>query len=236
MHASVACRLAPRVAVALRSAPRSSPTSLPRGFAPPSPTTTTTMSASSRSIRPRRYIDVGANLTDGMFRGEYHGKTYEPDLDVVLRRAWDVGVEKVMVTAGTLPEARDAIDLADNSTGAIQTVSTPKTPNDDRARGVCSRRSGCIRRDATSSRRPATATCTSNPSSRSRSRARGRAGWWPGWRVQAGLRQAAVLRRGFAAQMVRGAVRNTRAGSAHVPACACRGGLHGDRPAQPRRV
>ena len=49
-----------------------------------------------------------------MFRGEYHGKTYhEPDLDVVLRRAWDVGVEKVMVTAGTLPEAREAIDLAD---------------------------------------------------------------------------------------------------------------------------
>ena len=72
------------------------------------------MSASSHPSRPRRYIDVGANLTDGMFRGEYHGKTYhEPDLDVVLRRAWDVGVEKVMVTAGTLPEARDAIDLAD---------------------------------------------------------------------------------------------------------------------------
>ena len=73
------------------------------------------MSASSNPpSRPRRYIDVGANLTDGMFRGEYHGKTHhEPDLDVVLRRAWDVGVEKVMVTAGTLPEAREAIDLAD---------------------------------------------------------------------------------------------------------------------------
>ena len=72
-------------------------------------------SASASSAPPRRrFIDIGANLTDGMFRGEYHGKTYhEPDLDVVLRRAWDVGVEKVMVTAGTLREAREAIDLAD---------------------------------------------------------------------------------------------------------------------------
>jgi TatD DNase family protein len=64
--------------------------------------------------RRRSYIDVGANLTDGMFRGEYHGKTYhDPDLDVVLRRGWDAGVEKVMVTAGTLSEAREALELAE---------------------------------------------------------------------------------------------------------------------------
>ena len=73
-------------------------------------------SASASSAPPRRrFIDIGANLTDGMFRGEYHGKTYhDPDLDVVLRRGWDVGVEKIIVTAGTLSEARDAIRLAND--------------------------------------------------------------------------------------------------------------------------
>mmetsp|Transcript_12710 Transcript_12710/g.53759 ORF Transcript_12710/g.53759 Transcript_12710/m.53759 type:complete len:386 (+) Transcript_12710:7231-8388(+) len=73
-----------------------------------------------------------------------------------------------------------------------------------------------------------------------RARGRGRKGGQGGggWRVRAGLRQAPVLRRVDAAQMVRGTVRDhPRRGSAHVPAHARRrGGLHGDRPAQPRRV
>ena len=37
---------------------------------------------------PRRYVDIGANLTDGMFRGEYHGKkVHREDLARVLLRA-----------------------------------------------------------------------------------------------------------------------------------------------------
>eukprot|EP00892_Ulva_mutabilis_P006224 jgi/Ulvmu1/3974/UM182_0002.1 len=63
--------------------------------------------------RKLRYIDIGANLLDTMYQGEYHGKQHhEPDLDAVLQRAWDAGVAKIVITAGTLTEARAALHLA----------------------------------------------------------------------------------------------------------------------------
>ena len=59
-----------------------------------------------------KYIDIGANLLDGMYRGEYHGKSYHPDdLAQVLERSWDVGMDKILVTAGTLQEAQRALAL-----------------------------------------------------------------------------------------------------------------------------
>ena len=59
------------------------------------------------------YVDVGANLTDGMFRGVYRGKrAHEDDLGAVLRRAREAGVSDIIVTAGTLEEAREAVALA----------------------------------------------------------------------------------------------------------------------------
>ena len=69
--------------------------------------------ASATDATPR-FIDIGANLTDGMFQGSYHGKQYhEPDLAQVLQRGWDAGVERVMITAGMLPEAKEALELAE---------------------------------------------------------------------------------------------------------------------------
>ena len=51
--------------------------------------------------RMPRYIDIGANMTDAMFRGVYREKQkHEDDLDAVLERGWNVGLDKVMVTAG----------------------------------------------------------------------------------------------------------------------------------------
>jgi TatD DNase family protein len=80
-------------------------------------------------------VDIGANLTDGMFRGEYHGKKYHrEDLARVLTRARDAGVETVLVTAGTLEEAEEAVRLAethdpraagDMSVAASMTASAP---------------------------------------------------------------------------------------------------------------
>ena len=115
MRVSLACRLATRVHNALRVGLTSTPSSSHPRWPKPARITTATMSGGDAPTKRRRsYIDVGANLTDGMFRGEYHGKTYhDPDLDVVLRRGWDAGVEKVMVTAGTLSEAREALELAE---------------------------------------------------------------------------------------------------------------------------
>ena len=57
--------------------------------------------------------DIGANLIDPMFSGHYNDKDYHPpDLDAVLHRAFAAGVEKLIVTAGSLAEARAALALA----------------------------------------------------------------------------------------------------------------------------
>ena len=43
--------------------------------------------------------DIGANLTDGMFKGSYNGKVqHPPDLDAVLQRAWAAGTEARTLT------------------------------------------------------------------------------------------------------------------------------------------
>ena len=59
-----------------------------------------------------RYIDIGANLLDDMFQGEYRGKkAHPPDLDDVLERAAAAGVERIIVTAGSLEESKAALEL-----------------------------------------------------------------------------------------------------------------------------
>ena len=60
-----------------------------------------------------RYVDVGINLGDPVFRGQYHGKeTHENDLESVVQRALDVGCTKLMVTGSDLKESHRAIELA----------------------------------------------------------------------------------------------------------------------------
>lgn len=59
------------------------------------------------------FIDIGANLTDAMYAGMYNGsKKHESDLGDVLQRSWDTGLEKVIITGGSLSESREAIKLA----------------------------------------------------------------------------------------------------------------------------
>jgi TatD DNase family protein len=49
--------------------------------------------------------DIGVNLTDPVFRGIYHGKTWhECDISSVFKRARRVGVEAMLLTSGTLEE------------------------------------------------------------------------------------------------------------------------------------
>ena len=63
-------------------------------------------------------VDVGANLTDGMFDGVYRGKrAHESDRSSVLRRAKEAGVRSIVVTAGSLEEARLASAMAVESAG-----------------------------------------------------------------------------------------------------------------------
>ncbi|CEL02636.1 Putative Hydrolase [Aspergillus calidoustus] len=60
-----------------------------------------------------RYVDIGINLSDPVFKGNYHGKqVHENDLDDIIQRARDVGCQKFMVTGSDLGESKHAIDIA----------------------------------------------------------------------------------------------------------------------------
>lgn len=75
-----------------------------------------------------RYIDIGANLLDPMFQGQYNGKAYhDADLPAVLQRAWDAGVDKIIITAGTLAEAEAALELAQTDPRLFCTVGVHPT-------------------------------------------------------------------------------------------------------------
>ncbi|CAM9227939.1 unnamed protein product [Chrysoparadoxa australica] len=74
------------------------------------------------------FIDIGANLTDGMFQGLYHGKQkHDPDLHQVLDRAWEHGLEKVIITAGSLEDAHDSLQLARSHPALYTTVGVHPT-------------------------------------------------------------------------------------------------------------
>lgn len=68
----------------------------------------------------RRFIDIGANLTDPQFLGVYRGKRkHEDDFKAMLKRAEEQGVEKMMVTGSCLEESRRALDLARRYPGVL---------------------------------------------------------------------------------------------------------------------
>lgn len=56
--------------------------------------------------------DIGANLTDPMFRGIYGGSTkHQADLDKVLERAWQHGLQKLIITSGCVGDVDEALQL-----------------------------------------------------------------------------------------------------------------------------
>ncbi|RUP48915.1 hypothetical protein BC936DRAFT_143656 [Jimgerdemannia flammicorona] len=60
-----------------------------------------------------RFIDIGVNLTDPVFRGIYRGKRrHADDLEHVLQRATVAGVEKMIITAGSVTESEQALEIA----------------------------------------------------------------------------------------------------------------------------
>lgn len=74
-----------------------------------------TMSISTPKLR---YIDIGINLTDPIFRGQYHGtQRHADDFDDVLKRGLEAGCEKFMVTGSDLSESQHAIQIAKDHPG-----------------------------------------------------------------------------------------------------------------------
>ena len=68
-------------------------------------------------------IDIGANLTDPMFRGIYHSsQRHRDDFDDMLTRAKTAGVVKMIVTGGSLEDSRLALKLAQQYEDLYSTV------------------------------------------------------------------------------------------------------------------
>ncbi|XP_071117236.1 deoxyribonuclease TATDN1-like isoform X1 [Haliotis cracherodii] len=79
------------------------------------------MAAAARHLY--KFIDIGANLTDPVFRGVYHGsKKHEDDFQDVLQRAFDYGLQKIMITGGSLKDATQALELAKTDENIYSTV------------------------------------------------------------------------------------------------------------------
>ncbi|XP_021769596.1 putative deoxyribonuclease TATDN1 [Chenopodium quinoa] len=75
-----------------------------------------------------RMIDIAVNFTDGMFKGIYHGKhCHVPDFQTVLSRAWSAGVDRIIVTGGSLEESKEALAIAETDGRLFCTVGVHPT-------------------------------------------------------------------------------------------------------------
>ncbi|PBP16997.1 deoxyribonuclease Tat-D [Diplocarpon rosae] len=73
-------------------------------------------------FRPR-FVDIGINLTDPIFRGTYHGtQRHEDDLSDVIQRAVAIGCEVLIVTGSDLEHSEQAVLLAQDYRTVYATI------------------------------------------------------------------------------------------------------------------
>ncbi|GJZ27509.1 putative deoxyribonuclease TATDN1 [Tanacetum coccineum] len=76
----------------------------------------------------RMIADIAVNFTDGMFKGVYNGKQcHLPDIAHVLARAWTAGVDRIIVTGGSLEESKEALAIAETDARLFCTVGVHPT-------------------------------------------------------------------------------------------------------------
>ncbi|KAL5720660.1 hypothetical protein ACHQM5_013306 [Ranunculus cassubicifolius] len=79
-------------------------------------------------MAPVRMIDIAVNFTDSMFKGIYNGKQcHVGDIATVLSRAWSAGVDRIIVTGGSLEESREALSIAETDGRLFCTVGVHPT-------------------------------------------------------------------------------------------------------------
>ncbi|KAL2730049.1 putative deoxyribonuclease TATDN1 [Vespula maculifrons] len=77
----------------------------------------------ARMTNLRKFIDIGANLTDPMYQGIYYGsQKHQPDLDKVLERSWDNNLSRIIITAGNMEECKKALEIAKTDERLFSTV------------------------------------------------------------------------------------------------------------------
>ncbi|KAG1368353.1 putative deoxyribonuclease TATDN1 [Cocos nucifera] len=75
-----------------------------------------------------RMIDIAVNLTDNMFKGIYNGRQcHVADIPAVLARAWSAGVDRIIVTGGSLEESKEALAIAETDGRLFCTVGVHPT-------------------------------------------------------------------------------------------------------------
>ncbi|KAG9013458.1 hypothetical protein FRB94_002532 [Tulasnella sp. JGI-2019a] len=77
---------------------------------------TIALSMSTSTTAAHRFIDIGVNLTDPVFRGQsgrFGSSSKHPDdTEAMLKRSRAAGVRSMIVTGGSLKESKEAVDLA----------------------------------------------------------------------------------------------------------------------------
>ncbi|KAL0338692.1 UNVERIFIED_CONTAM: putative deoxyribonuclease TATDN1 [Sesamum angustifolium] len=69
-----------------------------------------------------------ASSSNSMFRGMYNGKQYHvADIATVLSRAWSAGVDRIIVTGGSLEESKEALAIAETDARLFCTVGVHPT-------------------------------------------------------------------------------------------------------------
>ncbi|KAI0865284.1 TatD family hydrolase [Xylaria cubensis] len=86
------------------------------------PAATTATIDHSSAYKPR-YIDIGINLADPIFRGVYNGKERHPDdLQAVVSRAQQVGCQKLVVTGSDFASSKQALEIAKEYPNVVYTT------------------------------------------------------------------------------------------------------------------
>ncbi|KAI0015790.1 hypothetical protein F4780DRAFT_783811 [Xylariomycetidae sp. FL0641] len=90
---------------------------------PEAPSSVTPSTMATESTYKPRYIDIGINLADPIFRGHYHGTQRHPDdLSAVVSRAQEVGCQKLVITGSDFTSSREALEIAKDCPGVVYTT------------------------------------------------------------------------------------------------------------------